>query len=214
MHTYSMYNWPGSFQTPSPYKIICTDDAAHKYWRRHVPRAGTMYVHATFKPRANFQTQFNLRFDRMELELDVASITGSFQNQACDRQFISENEARVRPTQKRGIRAFLAEVTNQVDAPTYSTRASKESAAALLVSECKKEQRDPKKGVEVRMANLSNLTDHESLAQTPVQDANTTYRNDDSLFHIFKNNQTLFNKGRECLQGYININRHLTFEIK
>ena len=35
--------------------------------------------------------------------------------------------------------------------------------------------------------------------------------NDDSLLHIFKNNSTLFDKGRECVAGYID--RNITFEI-
>ena len=69
---------------------------------------------------------------------------------------------------------------------------------------------DPKRGIEIKLANKM---DKSPTVQMPIQpDANTTCRNDDSLFHIFRNNPILFNRGRECIQGYIN--RNITFEIK
>ena len=62
------------------------------------------------------------------------------------------------------------------------------------------------------MANKSTPTTKASAQKRARVPEDEKIRNDDSLLHIFKNNPTLFDKGRECVAGYID--RNITFEIK
>ena len=71
--------------------------------------------------------------------LSCNSTTGSFQNHP---SVSSESQASIRPSRKRGIRALVADVSNQVDAPSCTTRACKESTSALLVTCTKKSRGD------------------------------------------------------------------------
>ena len=56
------------------------------------------------------------------------------------------------------------------------------------------------------MANKSTPTTKASAQKHARVPEDEKIRNDDSLLHIFKNNPTSFDKGRECVAGYTDRN--------